>query len=74
MGEINNYKPPNELTTLLERSNTGYVGNDEMIRVRGVQNGWNAMGIAKISSKQGENGRGRRFTVLGEPGILVGWC
>ena len=39
MGEINNYKPPNTLTTLLERSNTSYVDNDEMMRVRGVQNG-----------------------------------
>ena len=32
MDEINNYKWPNELTTLLERSNTGYVNNDEMMR------------------------------------------
>ena len=39
MGEINNYKRPNELTTLLGRSNTVYVDNDEMMRVRGVQNG-----------------------------------
>ena len=39
MGEINNYKQPKELTTLLERSNTGYVSNDEMMRVRDVQNG-----------------------------------
>ena len=38
MGEINNYKRPNELTTLLERSNTGYVGNDEMMSVHGIQN------------------------------------
>ena len=39
MDEINNYKRPNELTTLLERSNTVYVNNDEMMRVHDVQNG-----------------------------------
>ena len=37
---MNNYKWPNELTTLLERSNTGYVNSDEMMQVRDVQNGW----------------------------------
>ena len=39
MDEMNNYKRPNELTTLLEWSNTGYVNNDEMMRVREAQNG-----------------------------------
>ena len=39
MGEINNYKWPNKLTTLLERFNTGYVSNDGMMTVRDVQNG-----------------------------------
>ena len=38
--KINNYKRPNELSTLLERSNTGYGNSDEMMRVRDVQNGW----------------------------------
>ena len=38
--KIDNYKRPNELTTLLERSNTGYVNGDEMMRVRDIQNGW----------------------------------
>ena len=33
---MNNYKRPNELTTLFERSNTGYV----MMQVRDVQNEW----------------------------------
>ena len=37
--KINNYKRPSELTTLLERSNTGYMNSDEMMQVRDVQNG-----------------------------------
>ena len=39
LDEINNYKRPNVLTALLERTNTGYVNNAEMMRVSGVQNG-----------------------------------
>ena len=38
--KIDNYKQLNELTTLFERYNTGYVNGDEMMRVRDVQNGW----------------------------------
>ena len=31
-------------------------------------------GCSQLNSKQGENGRGSRVTVLGEPGIRVSWC
>ena len=31
-------------------------------------------GCSQLNSKQGENFRGSRVTVLGEPGIRVSWC